>query len=165
MNQRKNIKLPPNEKGKLASKFLEKLYHYQGNFIASLIYMFLENNNIASEEALDALSDDDAKNLAGIKQVDFNLPRQNLNLQPGFNNNPANNQVQNGNDIVNQLVQALASLQNNGQSLMPGQPQQEVVTTEEPKPTLNSQDTEEGDLGSDDELGDFDMSMINAFRQ
>ena len=170
--KRKNIKLPQNEKGKLASMFLDKLYHYQGTFIASLIYRFLENNNLASEETLDSLTDDDAKKLAGIIPVDFNLPNGNLDLQPMVS--PAINPVQGMNELANSILAALNTIQaNNGiipNSSTTSVPMQannsdEVFNNPSDNIIQASNNDDDDNFINDDELEDFDFSLLEQFRQ
>ena len=169
-SKRKNIKLPENEKGHLASMFLEKLYHYQGTFIASLIFRFLENNNLASEEALDALTDEDAKQLAGIIPVDFNLPGGNLDLQPNIT--PSAAQMQSVNDLARLLTATLTTIKANdslssvssmGNHTYTNQPDDADLSLQAAPPEDISIDDD--DFQDDTDLEDFDFSLLDQFRQ
>lgn len=165
---RKNIYLPGDERGFLASEFLKKISHYQGLFVANLITEFLNEKGITSIDQLNNMSNEEAKLLIKYK-----------NLGAITSNNSSNN----ANQIAQILINALSQGLNNqpkkeiakDDSLHSGQEKvsEAISVNETDIDKENRADNTEKKLNIDEpedtfEDDDFDMgilSSIDAFRQ
>ena len=158
---RKNITLQPTPEGNIAYDFLDKLGHYQGRFLTQLINQYLVSNGIDTAEKLQQLSREDAQiMILSNTYSDIGLSK---------NSGNANSQML-ANDFLSMLSNIVLAGQNansNQENLKPisSAPVEQLTETLVDSASNYQNNSDIEDVVDDDDLGDIDLSMIEAFRQ
>lgn len=149
---RKNIILPYTSEGKMAYEFLNKIGRHQGQFLVWLINNFLESNNIASLEDIQALSEEEAKlfslNKKSALAKDVSAQKMLTLLSSMLNTN-------------------IGSMSTSALDTSTSQSMSETIYIDEIESEATESlldDLDEDDEESFDDISDLDLSMIEAFR-